>query len=281
MPDARVETFDLDSVNLKDRLRISVALPSGFGDAESLPVILALDPAFTFQTVTAAANGLPLASRIAGGSVPDSAVVGIGYASPDLGEVMARRARDFTPSNGDASPIQLPPSPLGFGGALHFLDAILDEVLPEVGARFGLSIEDRTLFGWSFGGLFALYALLSRPESFRRYLVVSPSIWWDDRVLLQCEQAWADSHTELPAKLFLAVGSEEQTPGGGWKNEGFPDEAIAAVKQVTNFEEFTRRLTERRYQGLDFESVVFDGEYHLTVPAAAVTRGLAWLLNDP
>jgi predicted alpha/beta superfamily hydrolase len=213
--------------------------------------------------------------------MPESIVVTVGYPTEEPSEVMARRARDLTPSEGHASPIHLPPLPLGFGGASMFLDALVDEVIPEVAAHCPEISEDRTLVGWSFGGLFALYTLFHRPQCFNRYLVVSPSIWWDGRILLQYEEAWANSHRDLPARVFLAVGGQEQEPGGGWKNEAFPDEAIAAVQQVTNLKELSSRLSGRGYRSLELETVVLEGEYHLTVPAAALTRGLLWLLSEP
>jgi len=91
----------------------------------------------------------------------------------------------------------------------------------------------------------------------------------------------ADAHDDLPARLFLGVGSNEQVGGGGWKNEGFPDEAIAAIRAVDNCQELYARLAARRYPGLDLEFVVFEGEYHLTIGAAAITRGLLSLELTP
>ena len=138
-------------------------------------------------------------------------------------------------------------------------------------------LQDR--LGHSFGGLFGLVTLFRQPTAFRRYLIISPSLWWDNQVILRHEQAWAESHDNLPARLFIAVGGREQAAGGGWKNEGFPDEAIAAVRQVDNCRELCTRLDARQYPGLSLECVVLDGEYHLTVAAAAITRGLISLFS--
>ena len=139
--------------------------------------------------------------------------------------------------------------------------------------------RDRTLIGWSLGGLFALYTLFHRPKTFRRYLAVSPSLWWDERLPLGWELAHAKSHEDLRARLFLAVGSEEERPGGGWLSENFSDEIIAGFRQVSNFRALVRQLKSRRYPGLQFESVIFPGEYHMTVYPAAVARGLVDLFT--
>ena len=276
-----VETFVIESSRVGDRLAVSVALPSGStAGSDPLPVIYVLDPAFNFLTTTAATAWLATASRLAGGDFRPSVVVGVGYPTDDLSAIMARRTRDLTPTDGRAPEgLSLPPFPLGLGGAARFLDALVSEVMPQVEARHFADPADRTLVGHSFGGLFGLVTLFRQPATFRRYLILSPSLWWDDRVILRHEQAWADNHDNLPARLFIAVGGREQATGGGWKNEGFPDEAIAAVRQVDNCRELCTRLDARRYPGLSLECVVLDGEYHLTVAAAAITRGLISLFS--
>lgn len=276
-----VETFVIDSSAIGDRLELSIALPPGRdAGAEPLPVIYVLDAAFNFQTATAATSWLETASRLAGGDFPPAMVVGVGYPTDDLSAIMARRARDLTPTDGRAPEgLSLPTFPLGLGGAARFLDALVSEVLPQVEARHPADAADRTLLGHSFGGLFALFTLFRSTAVFDRYLIVSPSVWWDGRVILRYEQTWAEEHDDLPACVFLAVGRNEQAAGGGWKNEGFPDEAITAVRQVDNCRELCARLDGRHYPGLSLEFVLLDGEYHLTIGAAATTRGLSWLFS--
>ena len=273
-----MERFELESAQVGDRLEVAVTVPPGPAQTGPLPVIYVLDPAFNFHTVAAAAGWLAMASRLADGAFPAAIVAGVGAVGDDLGAMMARRARDLTPTSGPPPDgLSLPPLPLGAGGATEFLEAILSEVAPRVEAEFGADPEDRTLVGHSFGGLFGLFTLFRRPLSFRRYLVISPSLWWDDGIVLRDEQAWADEHADLPARLFLAVGGNEQTPGADWRNEGFPDEAIAAARQVDNCRELWRRLEDRRYPSLALDGAVMDGEYHLTIQAAAITRGLVSL----
>jgi hypothetical protein len=77
----------------------------------------------------------------------------------------------------------------------------------------------------------------------------------------------------------MAVGAEEETPGGGWLSEGFSDEIIAWFRQVGNFRSFVGRLREHRYPGLRLDAVVFPDEYHMTVYPAAVARGLVKLFE--
>jgi hypothetical protein len=200
-------------------------------------------------------------------------VVGVGHATDDEHALTVLRIRDFTPTavhGRDWKP------PLGAGNGPKLLAAIADEVMPFVEGTFAAS-ADRTLIGWSLGGLFALNALFHRPGLFGRTLAVSPSLWWENRLPLTWERDWAAGHDDLPTRLFMSVGAREQDPGGGWLSEGFSDEIIAWFSQVTNFRTFVRRLKSRGYPNLRFDSTVFADEYHVSVYPAAVARGLVRL----
>jgi predicted alpha/beta superfamily hydrolase len=43
----------------------------------------------------------------------------------------------------------------------------------------------RVLVGHSLGGLFAVYALMTRPDVFQGYIAISPALWWDDQSLVK------------------------------------------------------------------------------------------------
>jgi predicted alpha/beta superfamily hydrolase len=120
---------------------------------------------------------------------------------------------------------------------------------------------DRTIAGVSLGGLFPLYVLFYAPETFNRYIAVSPSLWWNDRVILEYEEEFADKHSDLPAKLFLSVG--------GLEEEQYPD-----LGMVSSLKEFHERLEDRNYAGLEMEMVVMEDETHHSVFPSAFSRGL-------
>lgn len=257
------------SAALGDTLDVTV-IPPVLGQAEGAPVIYVLDPFLTLDTVAGWAR---VYGRYAEGAVPPAFVVGVGHATDDEAEFLAKRIRDFTPTpvtGRDWRPR------LGAGNGWRLLDAFADEVFPMVEETFGAG-RDRTVVGWSLGGLFALTALFHRTDLFSRYLVVGPSLWWENGLAFAWEAERAAAGGDLAARLFLAVGAEEQSPGAGWLNEGFPDETIAWFRQVSNFRRMVRRLRSRGYPGLRFDSVAFSGEYHMTVYPAAVARGLVKL----
>lgn len=270
------DVFRLVPRALGTGLRISIAHVNGASANERGDALLLylLDPSFNFAAAAAVAGFLAGFARIAGGRWRPVTVVGVGYDDDDPAFVMKRRALDLTPTSAPAPPgVHLPP--LSFGGGPAFLEALTQDVMPAVEARLPPA-GPRVLVGHSFGGLFGLHALFHSSRAFDGYLLVSPSLWWDDRIALRDCSAWNASHA---ARVFLAVGENEQAPGGGWRNEGFPDEAIRALRQVDNFRELVAALERRSRPGLTLRTAVLPDEYHLTVFPAAFGRGLRFMVD--
>jgi predicted alpha/beta superfamily hydrolase len=235
-----------------------------------------LDPNFNHVCAAATAHFLAGFARICGVRWPGIVIVGVGYPTDDPREVMLCRARDLTPTPAGApAGIALPP--WTFGEAATFLAALREDVLPAAEAHLALQPSMRVLAGHSFGGLFGLYTLFHQPQAFGAYLLFSPSLWWDERIVFRYEQTFAERGQPLQALLFMAVGKGEQAPGGGWKNEGFSDQAVAMLRQVDNLREVAQCLAARNHAGLQLETAIFDDEYHLTIFPAAFARGLRWL----
>jgi predicted alpha/beta superfamily hydrolase len=262
------EVFDVDSTAIGDQLRVTVSP----GDPGA-PVLYVLDPILLFDLVVAIATMLRTAARFTGGPFPSLTVVGIGYPTDDPGAVFALRARDLTPTDG-ATTTLFPLPPLPFGGAAAFLTALADEVVPQVERRYEIDPTRRALAGVSFGGLFGLYTLFHRPELFFGYMVGSPSLWWDEGLAARWEEAWERKHRDLPARILLSAGANEQTAGDTWKNEGFPLEILQRAAEVDRVRGLADRLRGRSYPNLHLEEAVFADEYHLTAPPAMLTRGL-------
>ena len=122
-------------------------------------------------------------------------LVCIGYCGADAGRTLAVRARDLLPP-GEAVPDGVEHSmskvvEMGLvdreGADLYlhhlrnpasdrFLSFIIDELFPLIAAGWRLKAGDHGLFGYSYGGLFALFAALSRPSLITRIGAGSPGI---------------------------------------------------------------------------------------------------------
>jgi predicted alpha/beta superfamily hydrolase len=268
------QVFDIDSAAIGDRLRVTV-MPGAPGS----PALYVLDPFVLFDLAVGVEVLMRTTAGMMGGAFPGLTVVGIGYPTEDPREIFALRSRDLTPTNGEGTTaFSLPPLP--FGGAASFLTSLVDEVVPQVESRHETDSTRRALAGFSFGGLFALYALFHRPGLFAGYVIGSPSLWWDDGIADQWEETWAREHDDLVARVFLSVGANEQTAGDSWKNEGFPLETLERIAEVDAVSRFTDRLRGRGYPSLHVDHAIFADEYHLTAPPAMFARGLLSVFED-
>ncbi|HYC56628.1 MAG TPA: alpha/beta hydrolase-fold protein [Candidatus Binatia bacterium] len=119
------------------------------------------------------------------------------------------------------------------------------------------------LGGTSLAGLVAIYGAWTRPQEFAGVAALSPSLWWDDQVVV--DQIEADENGPEALRIYLDSGSSE---GAGTTGP------VAALKQVL--------LAKGWMQGQDLLHVSAQGHQHnetwwkLRIPAA-----LTFLLRDP
>jgi predicted alpha/beta superfamily hydrolase len=135
----------------------------------------------------------------------DTIIVSVGYPT-DKPHDFVRRAYDFTPPAPGAKPPQ--------GGQDALLDFIEKTLKPTIAARYKIDTDQESLFGHSFGGMFALYAMYTRPALFDHYVAASPTLWWANRYLLPSERDFTArvKRGEVDVRqtsLLLAVGEAE------------------------------------------------------------------------
>jgi predicted alpha/beta superfamily hydrolase len=97
---------------------------------------------------------------------------------------------------------------LGGGRANRYAKFLLEEVKPFV--NFQYRAQDGAgstgIGGSSLGGLVSLYLGLRQPDKFGKIAALSPSVWWNERVLLRF--AAATSVQPLP-RIWLDIGTRE------------------------------------------------------------------------
>lgn len=121
----------------------------------------------------------------------------------------------------------------GAGGeADRYLDFLLEEVKPLVDATYPVKPfrEDTAIGGSSLGGLLALYGVLSRPELFGMAAIFSPSIWWDERRILELAEAWDGDPDEH--RLWVDMGWLEQDEEEAEAGEPHPVEETDALVEI-------------------------------------------------
>lgn len=245
---------------------VSVALPARHARLDEVPLLVCLDGPWVFGTVRDATRIMSM-----GGEAPEAAVVGLSFTDASMGEYLRQRARWYTPTP------WVPPEITGVKGieadecgrAAELLAIIQDQILPVVEADHlgGVPVSQRWLIGHSFSALFGLRTLLTAPDAFDRWLLASPSIWWDDRAVLANEEAWAAANDDLPADLFLCYGQQEgeESPEPGFR-------------MGANVDDLIDTLTARAYPGLRLQHRVLPGDGHSSSIGAAISHGLRALV---
>jgi predicted alpha/beta superfamily hydrolase len=224
--------------------------------------------------------------------LPPMLVVGIGYRVSHELETLAPRSRDLTPSIDKETT-----ETFGWeaGGAPRFHSFIKDELKPWVTQRFGVDADDDVFFGHSYGGLFGAYVLLTEPETFKRYGLGSASLWYDHWSIFEREAAYAATHDDMAAQVFLSVGEHEGPEGDRLQRAWLPEEKRAdaeaeaaaeaasygVVDPIVDQERLVRALRSRNYASLELASEVFPSEFHMTVGQLNLSRSLRHLFGAP
>ena len=237
--------------------KLYVATPPGYARPENAErryaVIYLNDGDLFFQ----AAAGGPLLSYY-NRALEETILVAVSYAVGD--DPIASRQRDFTPIRDEKFANET-------GGADDYLALFKSSIIPLIEAAYRADPARRTLAGHSFGATFGAYALLTEPALFQNYILVSPALWYGDHAIAGLESRYAQTHSDLPARVYLAVGDLEG-PKGGLKAIDMVDDEIA----------FAARLRSRGYESLDLRNETLDGGVtHSTAFPIAWLRALEWL----
>jgi len=240
-------TRELHSGLVDQDYRLDISLPGGYAEGEAkYPVVVVLDGQWDFPLLYTI-NG----QQYYDGVLPGLILVGVTWGG-EHPNVDALRQRDFTPTDpaGDGKS----------GGAEKFLDFLERELIPFIDKEYRTDGR-RVLVGSSFGGLFTLYAMFSRPGLFSDYLPTSPAVPWDDDALYGYADGFAERSAAHPSRLFIAVGELESLRGPTEKFAGF--------------------LTRQDYPGLDWRFQAIANAGHSGVKPEGDTRGLQYLFERP
>lgn len=274
--------FDMPSEISGHTYRIFISAPDGPAPAGGFPVVYVTDANGLFPIAAGQARTFdldPLLRR--------AIVIGVGYPVDDQ-SWFERRSRDLTPS--PPAPDMFRPSgtpaltPENTGGAERFYRFLVEELRPVIAKTFPAASSDQSLFGHSLGGLFVLHTLFNHPESFRRYLISSPAIWWNNRVVLRGEAAFLRrvAAGEISPQVQVTVGADESIPPVGTPpgmSRADLKRLIAEAEIVDNARDLARRFSSvRGGPAYRFRYIEFSGEEHLSVIPAAISRGLAFAI---
>jgi predicted alpha/beta superfamily hydrolase len=206
---AQITNLKVDSISSKilaEKRILHIYLPSDLAEnkpkQKKYPVLYVLDGEDTHFSVAGMINYLN--EKNGNRVLPKMIVVFIHN---------TQRTRDLTPYPVHASAILPTEMAKQTGGGEKFTQSILQEIIPYIETKYPAS-GYRALAGHSFGGLFALSVLKNHPDMFDDYLVMDPSLWYDegkfaDALAKQLRQ----NQTKYAQKaLFIAIANTVNEP---------------------------------------------------------------------
>ena len=186
------------------RIQTTVTGPAPEG---GYPVFYTLDGDTLFAVAAMAAHALT--TRTGENGVEPMLIVGVGYSDGAWLNTDAR-VDDYTPPVPDGSARHDPRGRIQ-GGADRFLAFLKQELQPALAQRFPVNQQNQSLFGHSFGGLFALHTLFTQPDAFQCYIASSPSLWWHNEYVLKERDAFV-THMQAVLAGRLASGGPVAAP---------------------------------------------------------------------
>ena len=248
---------------------IRVALPKSYAHSQrAYPVLWLLDGDSLFPIA------LKEIAAMSEPNIQELIVVGINATHRGGDEAQSRRVYEYTSSStagftgpgGDLLKKKLMEAgqfSSKRGGASSFLNYLVAVLRPELAALYRMS-DQQVLFGHSAGGTFCTYAVLSRPGSFSDFICISPALYSGDSDLFRIEQEYSQSHQDLPARVFFAVGEEEM----------LEKDIVPAFGTASSMSRMVEILGLRDYRSLMLRERIFAGKDHRTVVSSALIWGL-------
>lgn len=245
-----VKTFY--STILGEKRKIRVQTPAAANPYDAYPVLYVLDGEAQTGMIAGQVQYLSESYMI----LPKMIIVGIENTD---------RTRDLTPTHAAVGKDGKPDTSANAfgrtsGGGERFLRFITEELRPYINKRYPAAPYN-ILYGHSLGGLMAVYCLLHHPQYFDAYIAVSPSLQWDNGVVLQ-------------------MAAQTPGPGAAWNKRLFFSDANEDAAFHFNQLQLDSLLHRHSPPGLRYMRRFYAGETHTTEPVKAFYDATRFLYPD-
>ncbi len=250
----KIQVVPITETSTGRQYELYIKLPEGYPDSTSLqyPVIYYTDALWHVEILSASAEYI----------LEDVILVGISW-QKDINEELKEevgnhvsRFRDYTVEELSNPEHQ---AKYQFGQVGNHLDFIRNDVITYVESNYRAAPNNRTYFGYSLGGTFGAYTLLARPNTFKNYILGSPSLKGDIPYLTALGAKAASKRQGLNTNVFISYGTLEEELGG------YAEQLITLLKA-------------RNDDSLSLTNVVIEGSHQTAFPMTGV-QSVTWLSN--
>lgn len=251
------------SPTLKENRNYIVYTPPGYAQSPYLPraypVLYLLDGDAHFPSVTGLIQFL---STGVNGTyvIPEMIVVAIPNTNRtrDLSPTVARLGFDG----------RVVPEYAQGGGGPNFLKFIKTELIPHIDSTMRTE-PYRLLVGHSLGGITAIDALYTMPETFNAYVAIDPSLWWDNQVLLKRAKDYFAKPAPSGRTLFIGQANTLSD------TEPVPNVHFRSIRQFD-----TVMAQPSNKSGIRYAFKYYAADDHGSVPLIAEYDGLRFIFDS-
>ncbi len=244
----RVKVVPITDTNTDRHYELYIKLPEGYSEKSNkkYPVLYFTDAMWQIEILSGTTEYL----------LEDAILVGISWQKnidetlkKEIGEHVSRY-RDYSIIKSDNKEHQ---DKYQYGGAEYHLNFIRNDVFKYVENKYQTDENNRTYFGYSMGGEFGAYILLTQPDTFKNYILGSPSLNNDIPLLSELKF----KHEKLNANVFISYGTLEKELG-------------------SNAEKLISMLKSRNDKSVLLKPIIIEGSHQTAFPMTAV-QSMYWL----
>jgi len=230
-------------------------LPEDYGknNDKKYPVIYFTDAVWHIEMLSAATAFL----------MEEVILVGISW-QKDINEELRKehgahvsRFRDYSTKPSSNPEVQ---AKYQLGQANNHLNFIRNDVVKYIEKNYRSDPSNRTYFGYSAGGEFGAYILMAQPDTFKNYILGSPSLKGNIPYLTELGDNAVLKRIGLNANVFVSYGALEQELG------------IHAEQLIT-------MLENRHDKSLSLAHLVIESADHQRAFPMTGVRSVTWLSN--
>ncbi|GEM_PF-1084739 len=249
----KIEVIPITDTKADRQYELYIKLPEGYSENKDIkyPVLYYTDAMWHVEILSGSADFL----------IKNAILVGISWEKDLKGELgalgaHASRFRDYSirPSSNPENQAKYQ-----LGQASNHLDFIRNDVIKYIENNYRTDPEKRAYFGYSMGGKFGAYILLTEPSTFKNYILGSPSFSGGRDVPILSEHGANEALNAkgLNANVFISYGDLER------ESSPYTDEIIAMLKNKND-------------ERLSLKHLVIEGNHETAFPMTAV-RSMQWL----
>lgn len=245
----KIQVLPIKDTQADRQYELYIKLPEGYAKNKDkiYPVIYFTDAIWHVEILSSSTEFL----------MEEAILVGISW-QKDINEDLKKehgehvsRYRDYSIKKSSNPEIQ---AKHHLGQASNHLDFIRNDVIKTIESKYRTDPANRTYFGYSAGGQFGVYILLAQPDTFKNYILGSPSIKGDIPFLSKLGSTAAKA---LNANVFISYGTLEKDAG-------------------EHIEKFIALLKNRNDNSLSLKHPVIEGSHGTAFPMTGV-RSVTWL----